>query len=162
MSGRQRVDGYVRDRQAPSGVRRSQRPGHYDRKRRYEADVSAGAELGRRSGPRHAGPLDPGRDHGLTAAFSGSDWRHRAKGDVAVRQHCFWLATPFYGLTGPALISFFRAFGRAAVCPRTVIPVGDAGKRLVHAFRTFLYGIPIICGGNVRFSSVRSEALSRT
>lgn len=162
MSGRQRVDGYVRDRQAPSGVRRSQRPGHYDRKRRYEADVSAGAELGRRSGPRHAGSLDPGRDHGLTAAFSGSDRRHRAKGDVAVRQHCFWLATPFYGLTGPALISFFRAFGRAAVRPRTVIPVGDAGKRLVHAFRTFLYGIPIICGGNVRFSSVRSEALSRT
>ena len=46
--------------------------------------------------------------------------------------------------------------------PETVIPVGDAGKRLVHAFRTFLYGIPIICGGNVRFSSVRSEALSRT
>ena len=63
--------------------------------------------------------------------------------------------------TGPALISFFRALGRAAVCPGRSSRSGDAGKRLVHAFRTFLYGIPIICGGNVRFSSVRSGALSR-
>ena len=121
-------------------MRRSQRPGHYDRKRRYEADVSAGAELGRRSGPRHAGPLDPGRDHGLTAAFSGSDRRHCAKGDVAVRQRCFWLATPSYGLTGPALISFFRAFGRAAVCPERSSRSGMPESGLFMLFGRFCTG----------------------
>ena len=137
MSGRQRVDGYVRDRQAPQ-----------------ECGVVSGRDITTESavtklmyllgqnwdGDRvrdMLGRSHPGRDHGLTAAFSGSrpapscgkgTWRFVSSVSGSATRS----PTAAYG--SERSFQFFRAFGRAAVCPRRSSRSGTPGSGVVPCF----------------------------